>query len=149
LTTHKAMERKIQIAQPQPKETLERFKDGEIISCTPETFSRQDEYPLVSFPDGELLCAPVDFTVEGFLGNVEVRRYQVPLVLAWAMSIHKSQGQTLQRVKVDLGRVFEKGQGEPFETTMLARSDKSKAYVAISRATSMEGLELLNFNPGR
>lgn len=58
-------------------------------------------------------------------------RYQVPLILAWAISIHKSQGQTIQRVKVDLGRVFEKGQ----------------SYVALSRAATMEGLQVLRFDP--
>ena len=49
------------------------------------------------------------------------------------MSIHKSQGQTLERVKVDLGRVFEKGQ----------------AYVALSRATTLDGLQVLNFDPAK
>jgi ATP-dependent DNA helicase PIF1 len=46
------------------------------------------------------------------MGNVEAHRFQVPLILAWALSIHKSQGQTLARLKVDLGHVFEKGQGK-------------------------------------
>lgn len=36
----------------------------------------------------------------------------MPLILAWSLSVHKSQGQTLERVKVDLRRTFEKGQGE-------------------------------------
>lgn len=49
------------------------------------------------------------------------------------MSIHKSQGQTLDRVRVDLGQIFEKGQ----------------AYVALSRATSLETLQILNFQPSK
>ena len=63
--------------------------------------------------------------------SITCMRYQVPLILAWAISIHKSQGQTIQRVKVDLGRVFEKGQ----------------SYVALSRAATMDGLQVLRFDP--
>jgi ATP-dependent DNA helicase PIF1 len=57
----------------------------------------------------------------------------VPLILAWAMSIHKSQGQTLPCCKINLNRVFEKGQ----------------AYVALSRATSIEGLQVLGFQASK
>lgn len=64
-------------------------------------------------------------------GEVQASRSQIPLILAWALSIHKAQGQTLERVKVDLGRVFEKGQ----------------AYVALSRATCQDGLQVLRFDP--
>ena len=39
---------------------------------------------------------------------------QVPLIHAWALSVHKSQGQTLKRVVVDLKNTFEYGQGVLF-----------------------------------
>ncbi|KAN0088458.1 hypothetical protein V8E55_005515 [Tylopilus felleus] len=62
------------------------------------------------------------------------------------MSIHKSQGQTLERVKVDLGRVFEKGRLN-FECIHLdAHQVLGQAYVALSRATSLNGLQVLNFD---
>lgn len=93
-------------------------------------------YPVVRFviADGtsrDLLCQPEPWKVELPNGEVQASRSQIPLILAWALSIHKAQGQTLERVKVDLGKVFEKGQ----------------AYVALSRATSMAGLQVLRFDP--
>lgn len=60
-------------------------------------------------------------------------RTQLPLLLSWAMSIHKAQGQSIDRLRVDLRRVFEKGQ----------------VYVALSRATNKEHLEVLNFDHRR
>lgn len=95
----------------------------------------QPVYPMVRFAiaDGTtraLLCKRESWKVELPNGEVQASREQVPLILAWALSIHKAQGQTLERVRVDLGRVFEKGQ----------------AYVALSRATSMNGLQVLRFD---
>ncbi|KAG9584637.1 hypothetical protein KCU77_g11948, partial [Aureobasidium melanogenum] len=93
-------------------------------------------WPVVRFTlaDGttrDLLCQRETWKIELPDGEVQASRAQIPLILAWALSIHKAQGQTLDRVKVDLGKVFEKGQ----------------AYVALSRATSMQGLQVLRFDP--
>lgn len=131
LTHHEALARDIAIATPIPlqgegpiqapnapqAEHLD-LESPPCLSLRPMNhngFSRKQQWPLVRFTNGrELLCAPVAFSVEGFMGNIEAHRLQVPLILAWALSIHKSQGQTLHRVKVDLGQIFEKGQGECF-----------------------------------
>ena len=114
LTTKEAIARNIRIATLKngPHSVPEDQEYLELHPINNNTFGPREKWPLVHFTTGcELLCAPLEFTVEGFMGNVEARRLQVPLTLAWALSVHKSQGQTLTRVKVDLGRIFERGQG--------------------------------------
>ncbi|KAF8225788.1 hypothetical protein L208DRAFT_405674 [Tricholoma matsutake] len=126
LTTREALDRHIAIAMPASlkNERPHQASQSEYLDLKPSfglrpinsnTFSNKERWPMVRFTNGsELLCSPVAFSVEGFKGNIEAHRFQVPLILAWALSIHKSQGQTLARVKVDLGQIFEKGQGQYF-----------------------------------
>ena len=89
------------------------------------------EYPVVQFANGRIKCVhPETFEVELYLVGV-ARRKQVPLRLAWALTVHKAQGQSLDRVTVDLRGCFEQGQ----------------AYVALSRARETKGLEVRNYSP--
>lgn len=63
-------------------------------------------------------------------GVIQGTRKQIPLILAWGLTIHKSQSQTIQRLRVDIGDVFESGQ----------------IYTALSRAVSPDTLEVTGFS---
>ena len=70
------------------------------------------------------------FFARGKKGS-EVTRLQYPITLAWATTIHKVQGLTLDEIVVDMrGGRFSPGQ----------------AHVAFSRLKSLQGLHILNFN---
>jgi len=75
---------------------------------------------------------PVCWSQETTLANgatERLERVQIPLALAWAATVHKAQGMTLDRAAVDIEKSFAPGQ----------------AYVALSRCRSPEGLELLGW----
>ncbi len=79
--------------------------------------------------DTVIKVEPEAWSIEnGFESVAEV--YQIPLKLARAITVHKSQGMTLDAAEVDLSRVFEPGQ----------------AYVALSRLRSLDGLNLVGLN---
>ena len=110
-------------------------KKRKIIKLRAQSAETTQLWPLVRFttPSGlhiDRLVTREKWSFEAPDGEVMAYRRQVPLILAYAISIHKAQGQTLSRVRVDLGKVFEKGQ----------------AYVALSRATCREGLQILRFD---
>ncbi len=91
--------------------------DGVNISVLPETW--ENSRYVLNRADGKLL--------QETLGTFT----QFPLRLAWAITIHKSQGLTFEKVMIDAGAAFSSGQ----------------VYVALSRCTSLDGIVLLSKIP--
>lgn len=89
-----------------------------------------DGLPIVKFKSNKEYTAKHEKWIIKTPSGSLITRKQIPLKLAWAFSIHKSQGLTLDCVEMSLSKVFEAGQ----------------AYVALSRAQSLDSIRILDFD---
>ena len=90
----------------------------------------EEGLPIVRFASGirhTIRQHSWDFEISD---KYNIKRIQLPLVLAWALTIHKSQGSTLDIAEIDVGdSIFEYGQ----------------TYTALSRVKDLKGLKIINF----
>lgn len=99
---------------------------GEVVD-----FDEEEGFPFVRLTNGDIVIAePERWPILDEKGTTLASFEQIPLRLAWAITVHKSQGMTLEAAEVDLSKTFETGQG----------------YVALSRLKSLDKLRLVGFN---
>ena len=94
---------------------------GIVVDFTPE------KLPVVQFNKHKIVIGKKEWKSENVPG---ISVFQIPLILAWGITIHKAQGLTLDKAIIDIGKdLFEAGQ----------------MYVALSRIKSLEGVYLKEF----
>ncbi len=99
---------------------------GRVVGMSP------DDYPIVTYNNGYQMTMKRHIWASELIPGIGVS--QVPLILAWALTIHKAQGATMDLAEVDVGSgIFECGQ----------------TYVALSRVKTLEGLYLASFDVRR
>jgi len=90
-----------------------------------------DKFPIIkTFKGDRIIALPASWDIEDEGGNMEARITQLPLRLAWAVTVHKSQGMTLDAADIDLSKSFVEGMG----------------YVALSRVRKLCNIKLRGIN---
>ena len=90
--------------------------------------------PVVRFMNGLETTIDKEGWSMKIADNVIIKRKQIPLILAWAITIHKCQGSTLDCAQMDLGAtIFSYGQ----------------AYTALSRVKSLDAVSIVTFDPDK
>lgn len=110
--------------------TKNNYEKGFVNGTLGEITDIKDDAPIVKTTDGQIIEVPImEWEINDGDKTLAVIN-QFPLRLAWAITVHKSQGMTLDAAIMDLSRTFEYGQG----------------YVAISRVRNLSGLFLTGIN---
>ena len=106
------------------------YVEGYVNGTLGEVVDFENGFPIVETAGWrKIVVRPEEWKIEED-GEVKARIKQIPLRLAWAITIHKSQGMSLDAAVIDLSKSFVRGMG----------------YVALSRVRTLNGIRLVGIN---